>query len=211
MMNVRNLFWSVQNFGRDQDGSPAMEFAFAAPLFFLMVMATIEFGLVMFVTVLMESSLRDASRYGVTGQLPNGASTMAEREEHIRQMIADRTLSLVNMDDAVVDIFSYPTFDDIGQGEDFVDGNGNGTYDSGETFKDCNGNGTRDDDRGEEGPGGSGSVVLYRMTYDWPLLTPLVGPIIGSDGKFPLRATLAVRNEPWNLPQDGSTPQACNL
>lgn len=188
-----------------------MEFAFAAPLFFLMVLATVEFGLVMFVAVLMESGLRDASRYGVTGQLPDGASTMLERERHIRDMITERTLGLVDMTDAVVDILSYATFDDIGKAEEFVDGNGNGTYDAGETFKDCNGNGTRDQDRGGKSAGGSGEVVLYRMTYAWPLLTPLVGPIIGTDGKFPLRASVAVRNEPWNPQKVGSVSQPCTL
>lgn len=187
-----------------------MEFAFIAPIFFLMVFATIEFALVMFVTVLMESSLRDASRYGVTGQLPDGASTMAEREAHIRELIAERTLGLIDFSDATVDILSYPTFGDVGEGESFVDGNGNGKYDPGETFNDCNGNGIRDDDRGTEGPGESGAVVLYRMTYDWPLLTPLAGPIIGTDGKFPLRASIAVRNEPWNPSLDGSGPKDCN-
>jgi hypothetical protein len=163
------------------------------------------------VNVLMESSLRDASRYGITGQLPDGASTMQEREQYIRRMIADRTLGLVDFDDAVVEILSYPTFDDIGQAEDFVDANGNGAYDAGETFKDCNGNGRRDEDRGTAGPGESGAVVLYRMRYDWRLLTPFAGPIIGTNGKFPLKASIAVRNEPWNPSLDGAEPEGCGL
>ncbi len=196
---------------RDESGSPAIEFAFAAPIFFLLVSAIIEFGLVMFVTVLMEGSLRDASRYGVTGQLPDGASTIAEREDYIRNMIKKRTLGLVDFDDAEVDILSYPTFDDIDQGEDYKDANKNGKYDNGETFKDCNGNGKRDKDRGSEGVGGSGDVVLYRMKYDWPLLTPMVAPLIGTDGKFALRASIAVRNEPWNPNLSGEEPKACKL
>lgn len=210
-MKTRQLFWRFRRVGSDQTGTPMIEFAFAAPVFFMMVMAVIEFSMIMFVTVLMESSLRDASRYGLTGQLPDGATTMDEREGYIREMIADRTLGLVNMDDAEVDILSYPTFEDLGQGEAFEDANGNGNYDSGENFNDCNGNGTRDDDRGADGPGGSGSVVLYRMKYDWPIMTPLAGPIIGTDGKFPLQASVAVRNEPWatNV-ANAPPPKDCN-
>ncbi len=163
-MDVQGFIRRVLRLRHDQGGSPAIEFAFVAPIFFMAVFATIEFALIMFVTVLMESSLRDASRYGVTGQLPDGATTMAEREAHLREMIADRTLGLIDFADATVEMLSYPTFGDVGEGEKFVDGNGNGKYDAGETFNDCNGNGTRDADRGTEGPGESGAVVLYRMT-----------------------------------------------
>ncbi len=198
-------------FRRDECGSPVVEFAIAGPVFFLLVCAIVEFGLVMFVTVLMESSLRDASRYGVTGQLPDGASTMSEREAYIRELVEDRTLGLVDFDKAVLDIRSYPTFDDVAQGETFVDGNANGKYDSGETFKDCNANGKRDEDRGSAGPGESGAVVLYRVRYDWPLITPMVGKVIGKDGKFPLSASVAVRNEPWNPSLDGTEPKPCTL
>lgn len=204
---IRNLL----RLRRDESGSPAIEFAFAAPIFFLMVSATIEFGMVMFVTVLMESSLRDASRYGVTGQMPDGASTMSEREAHIRELIEERTMGLVDFADATIDMLSYPTFDDVGEGEDYKDGNNNGKYDSGETFKDCNGNGKRDDDRGSQGAGGSGAVVLYRMKYDWPLLTPMAGPLIGKDGKLALQASIAVRNEPWNPALNGQEPEECKL
>lgn len=196
---------------RDERGSPVVEFAIAGPLFFLLVCAIVEFGLVMFVTVLLESSLRDASRYGVTGQLPDGASTMGEREAYIRKLVEDRTLGLVDFDKAALEIQSYPTFEDVGQGESFVDGNANGKYDGGETFKDCNANGKRDEDRGSAGPGESGSVVLYRVRYDWPLITPMVGKVIGKDGKFPLAASVAVRNEPWNPSLDGAEPKPCTL
>jgi len=208
------MFPSISAFGvlhRDERGSPVVEFAIAGPLFFLLVLAIVEFGLVMFVTVLLESSLRDASRYGLTGQLPDGASTMGEREAYIRKLVEDRTLGLVDFDKAVLEIRSYPTFDDVGQGESFVDGNANGKYDSGETFKDCNANGKRDEDRGSAGPGESGSVVLYRVRYDWPLITPMVGKVIGKDGKFPLAASVAVRNEPWNPSLDGAEPKPCTL
>jgi hypothetical protein len=200
-----------RSFRADERGSPVLEFAIGGPVFLLVVCAIVEFGLLMFVMVLMESSLRDASRYGVTGRLPDGASTMSEREDYIRDLVEDRTLGLVDFDKAVLEILSYPTFEDVANGEDFVDGNGNGKYDGGETFKDCNANGKRDDDRGTEGPGLSGSVVLYRLRYDWPLITPMMGKIIGTAGKVALSASVAVRNEPWNPSLDGAEPKPCTL
>jgi hypothetical protein len=178
---------------RDEKGSPVMEMAFAAPILFLVCAATVEFGMIMFVTVLMESSLRDAARYGITGQVPDGF----DRQAYIIQLIGERTIGLVDISTADIQILSYPTFDDVGRGEDFVDGNGNGSYDPGETYTDENGNSQWDDDVGVPGAGESGQVVVYRISYEWPLLTPLIAPLIGDNGKYLIKASIAVRNEPW--------------
>ncbi|MCP5368613.1 MAG: pilus assembly protein [Hyphomicrobiales bacterium] len=187
-----NLF---RRFRRNRDGSPMIEFALAAPALFLIVAGTMELGLAMVTNVLMESSLREAARWGITGQELEGES----RLEHILAMIDRHTLGLVDMGEAKLQILTYPGFDQVGRGEEFVDGNGNGTYDAGETFTDSNGNGGWDADMGVAGAGASGEVVVYRILYKWPFLTPLVGKLVGDqDGKLGLRASVAVRNEPWN-------------
>lgn len=190
---MQDFFRRFFRLRRDENGSPTMEMAFAAPALFLMAAGTVEFGMIMFVTVLMESSLRDAARYGITGQVPAGV----DRQAHIIEMIGERTIGLVDIDAADIQILSYPTFGDVGRGEEFVDGNGNGEYDAGETFNDENGNSQWDEDVGTPGAGESGQVVVYRITYEWPLLTPLAGPLIGDDGKYSIKASVAVRNEPW--------------
>ena len=192
---------------RNEGGSPAVEFALAAPVLLLLTAAIIEFGMIMFVTVLMEGGLREASRYGITGQTPEDG----DRAAHILEVVADRTLGLVDVTKATVKITAYPTFDDVGRGEDFVDGNSNGTYDNGETFKDCNDNGKRDNDRGKSDAGASGDVVVYQIDYDWPLLTSLMTPLIGKDGKFHVQASGVVRNEPWDGSAAGTEHLNCNL
>lgn len=192
---------------RDEEGSPAVEFALAAPVLLLVMAAIIEFGMIVLVTVLMEGGLREAARWGITGQTPEDG----DRGAHILEVVADRTLGLVDVTKATVKIIAYPTFDDVGRGEDFVDGNGNGTYDSGETFKDCNGNGKRDEDRGKSDAGGSGDVVVYQIDYDWPLLTGLMAPLIGKEGKFHVQASGIVRNEPWDGSAAGTEHANCNL
>jgi hypothetical protein len=184
---------SFLRFRRSERGSSMIEFALGAPVLFLLAAGTIELGMILFVNVLMESGLRDASRFGITGQVPAGQS----RLERILEIVEDRTIGLVDMNEVEVRILVYPSFADIGRGEGFVDGNGNGTYDAGETFDDENGNGAWDADVGAAGVGGSGDIVVYRMRYDWNLLTPLAKPLIGSGGKFTLRTAVAVRNEPW--------------
>ena len=124
----------------------------AAPVLLLLMAAIVEFGTIMFVTVLTEGGLREAARWGITGQTPEDG----DRAAHILEVVADRTLGLVDVSKATVKITAYPTFDDIGRGEAFVDGNGNGKYDNGGTFKDCNGNGNGkwDNDRRKSDAGG---------------------------------------------------------
>jgi hypothetical protein len=178
---------------RNENGSPSVEFVFAAPVLVLMSIGTIEFGLVMFVTVLMESGLRDAARFGITGQEPDPDARLAA----IVDIIEDRTIGLVDIDAASIEILSYESFADVERSEDYVDGNANGGFDPGETYTDENSNGQWDEDVGLAGAGESGQVVVYRVEYNWPLLTPILSNFIGHEGYFPIRASIAVRNEPW--------------
>ncbi len=183
-----------------------IEFGIAAPFMLMLVLGIMELGMVMFVNMLMESSLRVAARWGVTGQPPANGDRLTE----ILAIIEDRTAGMLDMEEAEVTISSYPTFDDVGQGEDFEDGNGNGQWDPGETYKDCNGNGQWDDDRGNTGSAGNArEIVVYRIEYDWPLMTTMIADVLGDAGKVPLVANITVRNEPWN--SGGSSNQACDL
>lgn len=195
---LSRLVRAVRKLGRAQEGVTAVEFAFTFPLIAMLVIAILEFGMIQFVGILMESGLRDASRYGITGYEETGVS----RLERIVQIVSEHTAGLVDMSKADFQVLVYPGFGDIG-GEEFVDGNGNGTYDAGETFTDKNGNGVWDSDIGVAGAGDSGDVVVYRIRYDWPLFTPFAASLIGVDGTFPIRASVAVQNEPWDTSSGG--------
>jgi Flp pilus assembly protein TadG len=184
----------LSNFKSDTRGSTALEFAFAAPILATVVVATMEFGTIMLTSTLMESSLREAARFGITGEQANGVT----RLERIIEIIDERTLGLVDMSQAQTNILVYPSFSDIGRGEDYVDGNTNGAYDVGETFTDENGNGTWDSDVGVAGSGGSGDIVVYRISYAWPIMTPFAATFIGNTGSVSLDASITVRNEPWD-------------
>ncbi len=50
---------------------------------------------------------------------------------------------------------------------------------------------------GEAGLGGPGELVLYTVAVDWSMLTPVVAPLVGEDGKIRVEASVAVRNEPY--------------
>ncbi len=194
IISMKDIWRFINRVWSGEEGSPAIEFAFAAPAMVMMVIGAVEFGMIVFLSTLIESGLRDASRYGITGSEVSGASRM----ERIVQIVSERTLGLVDMAEADVDVLVYPGFSDIGRGEDYVDGNANGAYDMGETFTDANANGVWDADVGIAGAGAAGDVVVYKLRYDWPLLTPFAGTFIGTGGTFPIAAAIAVRNEPWD-------------
>ncbi|MBT3360471.1 MAG: pilus assembly protein [Rhodospirillales bacterium] len=190
---TKNLLRNLRRLAVEPSGSIPVEFAFVVTPMVVLMIGIVEFGMILFTGILLESGLRDASRFGITGLEEEGASRM----EQIVQIVSDHTLGLVDLSVAQFDVLVYPNYADIGRGEAFVDGNANGAYDVGETFTDENGNGSHDADVGTAGAGDSGDIVVYRIKYDWPLLTPFAGTFIGSDGTFPLRASIAVRNEPW--------------
>ncbi|MGH6915091.1 MAG: TadE/TadG family type IV pilus assembly protein [Geminicoccales bacterium] len=175
-------------------GASATELALVSPFVLLLITGVIDLMLVMFVTSLMEGGLRDASRLGRTGFQPDNVS----REDAIVQMVEEATIGLLDMSQVQITYQIYPSFEEVGQPEPFEDQDPfNGTYDDGEPYTDVNGNGQWDADMGLVGLGGPGDVVLYRITYDWNLLTPLLPQLLSGGDSVPLAASVAVRNEPW--------------
>jgi Flp pilus assembly pilin Flp len=180
-----------------EDGAAMVEFGFLAPLFIAVLCAIMEFSGIMFVQAILEGSAREASRYGITGSTVGGVS----REDRIRAIVEQHTYGIIDMDQLQMETLVYENFGDVGQPEPFTDENSNGIWDSGEPFTDVNGNGTWDPDMGAAGLGGPDAVVVYLLSYDWPIMIPLFRPIFGES--IHLSANIAVRNEPFMPPPPG--------
>lgn len=197
-------------FLRDRHGANVIEVALAFPVFILMLIGVIELAMMMFVQVAVEGGLREASRYGITGQDPGNGVT---REQQIASIIKKHSQDLVQIDASDIEMLVYDDFSSVGQPESYIDGDPN----DGPEFKDGidefvpsmhdkNGNGVWDSDQGDagQGAGGSGAVVLYRVRFNWEWLTPLPNlfdkltysstPV---KDKVRLEAAIAVQNEPW--------------
>jgi TadE-like protein len=172
-------------------GKAIVEFAFLAPIFLGMMLSILEFSGIMFVQTLLEGGAREASRYGLTGQTPDGIS----RDAMILQIVSENSFGLIDVDELEMTTLVYDNFNEVGQPEPFTDENGNEAYDAGEPYTDVNGNGGWDDDMGAAGLGGPGEVVVYEMSYDWPIMIPLFHPFFGDH--VTLQANIAVRNEPF--------------
>lgn len=183
-----------------------IELAIAFPIFILMVVGVVELAMLMFVQVAVEGGLRQASRFGITGQDPGAGIT---REQKIAEIVAGHAHNLVKIEPSDIELLVYQDFASIGKPEPYEDDDPNdGEFDEakGDEFipeqHDINGNGVWDADRGDvsQGAGAAGAVVLYRVNFQWEFLTPLFAASAGRE-RVNLEAAVAVRNEPW--PEEG--------
>lgn len=175
---------------RCEAGATAVEFALVLPLLLLFALGSIEAAIVLFVRSAMESAVLEASRYGATGS-EDGVS----RAARVLQIVEARTYGLLDPDSIRLDTLIYDDFDDIGKPEPFVDANGSGFHEPGESFTDVNGNGRWDSDMGKAGLGGRNAVVVYRLTYAWGIVTPMLRAVMGESVLN--QSSVAVRNEPF--------------
>lgn len=179
---------------RCQEGNAAVEFAFLLTPLCLLLIGMLEVAMLMFAQALVEGGLREAARYGMTGQDPVGLAT---REDEIIAIIDGHTLNLIDLTDAVITMQVYDSFSDVDEPEPWTDANSNGNYDLGETYDDLNGNAQWDDDRGTIGVGNATQIVQYTIQFDWTPMTPYLGVLFGEDGSIAMRASVVVRNEPF--------------
>lgn len=181
------------SFARNQDGITAVEFALIAPVFLVMLMGIVEFSLIMFASVALESATNNTARLGKTGYVPPGLT----RSEAIIANVKDKTSGLLDPDKITISQKAYSNFDKIGESEPCLQPASPpcaGT--AGVNFVDINGNDTWDSDMGLAGLGNPGDVVVYTVSYPWSITTPIISAITGTI--FTINARTVVRNEPFN-------------
>jgi len=177
---------------RDQRGVTALEFAMIAPVFMLMIMGILEFSMIMYANTIMESATNSTSRLGKTGYNPAGIT----RQQAITSSIQTRAAGILDVSKLVFTTKVYADFSRIGKPEPCLSPSSppcGGT--PGVNYVDVNGNGSWDSDMGAAGLGTAGDVVVYSVSYPWPVMTPLVKNIIGSTFNITVRSV--VRNEPF--------------
>lgn len=185
---MRALSRRLERLRRDERGAAIIEFSLIMPILLVMLIGAIEIALVTFVGASIESAVLEASRFGVTG-----SGNAVDRQDRVREIISNRTFGLVDMDKVDIETLVYSDFSSIGQPEPFDDANANGAFDEGESFTDVNGNAIWDADMGETGLGGNDDIVLYRISYKWGVMTPLIQELLGQSVEHV--AAVAVRNE----------------
>lgn len=193
MRQARSSYHSInrRRLLTSKDGLTTVEFAFIAPVMMLLMMGIIEFSMIMFTQAVMESATSNTARMGKTGYTAPGLT----RQQQLINNVAARTAGLLDQNHITVTMKTYDSFDNVDDPEPFIDANSNGMYNPGETYTDINGNGQWDQDMSSAGAGNANDIVVYTVTYPWPVTTPLVNTIIGSI--FNISARMVVKNEPW--------------
>lgn len=176
--SLRRRFFKVRRFARADEGTSAIEFAVVAAPFFTLMLAIFETTAIYFAAAALENAVNDAARTIRVGQAQVDGMNAAQ----FKQMICDRVDPLLQCNDQlVVDVRSFDEFDDVNFPPAL---NPDGQLDPNPQFQ----------------PGTAGDVVLVRVFYSWPMMTPLIGQTMSNmaGNNRLVSATTAFRNEPFD-------------
>ena len=172
---------------RDESGSAAIEFAFVAPVFFVLLFGIIEGGIMFFGQAALINATQDAARLIRTGQA-QGTLGQPLDQGAFKQKVCDGMKGLFKDCSAnlLVDVQAYP------------DGFGGTPPDP------LDSNGDPNSGQNNYNTGGPCDVVIVRSFYRYSVITPLVSPLLtGGKGYRYLVAAAAIRNEPFNAAVQG--------
>jgi Flp pilus assembly pilin Flp len=187
---VRARRWTLHRLWRDERGTTAIEFAFVGLATIYFIVGIIEFAMAMTVGNSLEAATNLSSRLGKTGFVEEHET----QEETIRGEIKRRVGPLIDMSKLTIGNEVYNDFESLTTPDIFTDTNGDGdTLDAGE-WTDVDHDGFKD---GTSGVGSAGNIVVYKISYPWHVMTPLIGNVIGNDGVINLMAYSVVKNEPY--------------
>jgi Flp pilus assembly pilin Flp len=180
---VRNI---LRRFRRNRQGSAAVEFAMVAPLFFVLLFAIIETGIMFFAGQVLETIAQDSARQIMTGQAQAKAYSQSDFHD---KYVCKQIPALFSCDSIYVDVQSYGSAFPGTPPPSQIDGSKNFIN----NMKYC--------------PGNGGDVVVVRLFYQWPLFVTALGYDISNlaGGLRLLYATAAFRNEPFV-----ANPSACS-
>jgi len=186
----KGVFARRKNLARNVEGVTALEFAFVAPVLLLLMMGIVEFSLIMFTMAVMESATNNTARTGKTGYVAAGLT----RQQEIINTVTARTGAFLDPHKIAITTLVYSNFDKIGQPEPCITvrcSTGAANID----YQDINGNNQWDADMGAAGLGNAGDVVVYTVSYPWPIFTPIIRAFLGST--YTIKARAVVKNEPY--------------
>jgi Flp pilus assembly protein TadG len=172
---------ALRRFRRNRRASAAVEFALVAPVFFALLFAIIETGIIFFASQVLETATEDSARTIRTGQAQ--AAAYATISDFKANVVCPQIGMGVLFDCAngiSVDVQSYPSFANVTI---------NSQIDSNRNFIPAT----------QYSPGNPGDVVVVRLFYQWPLFVTGLGYNIANlaGSKRLLVATAAFRNEPF--------------
>lgn len=179
-------FRILRRIRRETKGAAALEFAIVGPVFFMMMWAIFETGLVFFASQTLTHGLQQTARQIRTGQAHSDGLSQSE----FRTAVCDRVSYLLacDADKLYLDVRAFSSFAGVGFPP---------PLDAEDNFDNVNMNHF---EIGESGNiSGGSSIVLVRGFYVWQLFTPFFGEFFANmpGNKRLLSSSVAFKNEPF--------------
>jgi Flp pilus assembly protein TadG len=168
--------------GRPQsrrEGAAALDFALVATPFFFLLFAVMELALIFVLDSVLENATLNASRLVRTGQADTEGITAAAFEAALCGQMGVMSANCAARTD--IDVRVVPQFRAAPPPDPLVDGE-------------------MDEDALTYLPGDPGSLVLVRVWYSQPLVTPFLARAVSrlNSGDAVLSVATAFRNEPYD-------------
>lgn len=166
---VLSIMSSGKRFGAPSRGrgSAIVEFALVAPLFFFLMMAIMEMGILFWVNLSMQHAIREGARYAITGQSNLDSNQNPQRYRAVLQAIEAASMGIYDQINPILSTaINGGAFQSYGNPSLYTPG----------MF------------------GGPGDIVVLRLDCTWPILTPLVKPFFPA-GKYDFSVAATMRNE----------------
>ena len=185
----------IRQLAKNEDGATIVEFAIVAPVFFLLLMGIIEFGLIGFHSVALDAAVAQTSRQASIGNVPAG---FPDRVAYIRSELRNRTQGLINSNSIVisanlVSAGGAATPPDICLTDPPSIG---GPCPNGTPFEEINGVPGYQGAAAAVTLGNAGDIVEIQATYPWRVQLPLIRDFLGPNGVLLLTSSTVVKNEP---------------
>jgi Flp pilus assembly protein TadG len=170
----------LRRFRRNRRGSVAIEVALVAPVFFALLFAIIETGIMFFSSQVLETMTQNSARMILTGQAQGAGAGGALDKAAFKNFVCGQIPALFTCGNVYVDVQNYPAFTNVVINSQ-IDNAGNFIN----NMKYC--------------PGNGGDIVVVRLFYQWPIFVSGLGYNISnlSNGQRLLSATAAFKNEPF--------------
>jgi Flp pilus assembly protein TadG len=162
----------------DNAGNAAIEFAIIGSTFLMMVLASFEFGYMLFVQSILDNAARDAARLIRTGQV----QVTANPNTTFQNLLCADVGTLIGCGNLLY------------QAQIFNNWNSAQTAMNTPPPRDKNGNYVS----AGFNAGVPGQIMVVTVTYNYPFFTPWIGGLVGgSTNSAFLMATVVFQNEPY--------------
>lgn len=173
---------------KDTRGVTTIEFAMICLPMFMLIMGSIEMGVMLFQKARAETVLGQAARMSVTGDKNRIGVSGEKIDSFVRERLEFTDSTVVSIDKRFYDKFSQ-----VKQPERRLSNATEAPY----CFIDINDNERWDIDPSRSGTGGADDVIDYHVNVTYDALFPLITNTVTGKNQISIEASTTLRNEPF--------------